>query len=439
MALGRRLIRNTAMLTASSLLMRIIGLTFQVWLAGRIGAAGIGLFQLVMSVGMLANTVAISGIRFAGTRLLSEELGAHRPGGVKRGMQRCILYSLFFGVSSCIILWCSAKPLGFLWIGDARTVLSLRIFAFTLPFTALNAAWSGYFTAVGEIWKSALSGIAEELGRTVLVVALLSAAPADNITLSCAAIVSGGLAAEIFGLLVRLALSRRSKLTDGGAPSPRLTPRLLGLALPLAVSAYARSSLSMLQNLLVPRGFRASGLSADRALADYGVIQGMVMPVLFFPSCLLLALAELLVPELTEAQVQDRLDHIRDLTSSLLKKCLLFSLGIAAVLWIFAHPLGNAIYRSPEAGHFIRVFVPLIPIMYLDMVIDGCLKGLGQMMFSMGINILEALLGVALVILLLPTFALDGYIAVLYIGELLNFALSLGRLRKVLQAKTRSA
>lgn len=440
MALGTRLIRNTAMLTASSLLMRIIGLIFQVWLAGRIGAAGIGLFQLVMSVGMLANTVAISGIRFAGTRLLSEELGAHRPGGVKHGMRRCILYALFFGLSSSVILLCCAKPLGFLWIGDGRTVLSLKIFAFTLPFTALNAAWSGYFTAVGEIWKSAVSGIAEEIGRTILVVAFLSAVPAGNITLSCAAIVSGGLAAEIFGTFVRLALARKIRFGEGRQPvSPRLTPRLLGIALPLAVSAYARSSLSMLQNLLVPRGFRASGLSADRALADYGIIQGMVMPIVFFPSCLLLALAELLVPELTEAQVQGRLDHIREMTSALLKKCLLFSLAICALLWAFAYPLGSAIYRNAEAGHFIRIFVPLIPIMYMDMVIDGCLKGLGQMMFSMGINILEALLGVILVISLLPTFALNGYIAVLYIGELLNFALSLGKLCSVLQPKTRSA
>lgn len=441
MALGARLIKNTAMLTASSLLVRIIGLTFQVWLAGRIGSAGIGLFQLVMSVGMLGNTVAISGIRFAGTRLLSEELGAHRPGGVKRGMHRCLAYSVFFGTAACIILWCVAKPVGFLWIGDARTVLSLKIFACTLPFTAVNAAWSGYFTATGNIWKSAASSLAEEFGRVVLVVVFLSAAPADNITLSCAAIVSGGLAAEIFGFAVRLLLARGSmpRAENTGGASLRLTPRLLGIALPLAASAYARSSLSMLQNLLVPRGFRASGLSADRALADYGVIQGMVMPILFFPSCLLLALAELLVPELTEAQVQGRLEHIRGTTRSLLKKCFLFSAAVAGGLWLFAYPLGTAVYSSTEAGHFIRVFAPLVPVMYLDMVIDGCLKGLGQMLFSMAINILEAFLGVLLVMVILPAYALDGYIAILYFGEMLNFSLSLWRLRQVLQAKTRSA
>ena len=82
----RRLIVNTALLTGSSLLMSCIGMAFQVWLVGRIGEAGIGLYQLVLSVSFLCATVAISGIRFAATRLISEELGRENPGGVRGAM-----------------------------------------------------------------------------------------------------------------------------------------------------------------------------------------------------------------------------------------------------------------------------------------------------------------------------------------------------------------
>jgi stage V sporulation protein B len=71
----KKFILNTAMLTGSSLLMSFIGMAYQVWLVGRIGAAGIGLYQLVMAVESLAVTVAVSGIRFAVTRLVAEELG----------------------------------------------------------------------------------------------------------------------------------------------------------------------------------------------------------------------------------------------------------------------------------------------------------------------------------------------------------------------------
>ena len=100
----RRLIYNTALLTVSSLLMSCIGMAFQVWLVGRIGSAGIGLYQLVLSVTNLLATFAISGIRFASTRLVSEELGLENPGGIRSAMRRCLGYASFFGAAAGAVL-----------------------------------------------------------------------------------------------------------------------------------------------------------------------------------------------------------------------------------------------------------------------------------------------------------------------------------------------
>ena len=54
---------------------------------------------------------------------------------------------------------------------------------------------------------------------------------------------------------------------------------MLAVALPLAVSAYARTSLTTLEHLLIPRGLKSAGLTADRALAGYGIVHGMALPV----------------------------------------------------------------------------------------------------------------------------------------------------------------
>ena len=83
-------------MTGSSIVMRCIALVFQAWLVGHIGAAGIGLYQLVLSVSVLFATFAISGIRFAATRLISEEMGLERGAGVTGAMRRCACYALFF-------------------------------------------------------------------------------------------------------------------------------------------------------------------------------------------------------------------------------------------------------------------------------------------------------------------------------------------------------
>lgn len=433
----KRLIYNTALLTASSLLMSCIGMAFQVWLAGRIGSAGIGLYQLVLSVTNLCATFAISGIRFAATRLISEELGSENLAGIRSAMGRCLAYGLFFGTAAGAILWLLAEPVGFLCVGDARTVMSLRISALSMPCISLCAALSGYFTACGRVWKPTLIHLFEQLLGIALVAWLLSRSPAGDIEKNCAAVTIGRVAADIASLFLMLLAfyhDRRAHYSERGG-GRRLTSRMLKIALPLAVSAYARSALSTLEHLLVPRGLRAAGYTADGALSGYGVIQGMVLPVIFFPSCIMGAVAELIVPELTAAQVQGEGREIRRVTGRLIRLSLLFSGAVGLFMFVFSDMLGLSIYKSSEAGRYIRVLAPLIPVMYTDMTVDGCLKGLGQQVWSMAINILDALLGLLLVWQLLPRYALSAYIFTIYATELVNFALSGLRLLRVLRSR----
>ena len=429
----RVLLYNTALLTASSLLMQGIAMAFQVWLAGRIGPAGIGLYQLVLSVTGLCATFAISGIRFASTRLVAEELGLENPGGVRAAMGRCLGYGALFGFAAAMILWELAEPIGFLWIGDARTVRSLRISAISMPCISLCSSMSGYFTACGRVWKPTLIHLIEQLSGIALVAFFLAQVPAGDIEKSCAAVTLGRAAADILSLvLMALAylFDRRGHYHDTGAGG-RLTVRMLHIAVPLALSAYARSALTTLQHLLVPKGLKAAGFSANSALAGYGVIQGMVLPVIFFPSCILSAAAELIVPELTAVQVQKNGRAIRRTAKELLRLSVLFSLAVGAFLFACSDALGMLIYGSRDAGRYIRILAPLVPIMYTDMSVDGCLKGLGQQVWSMGINILDALLGLLLTWQLLPRYALAAYIGIIYATELLNFGLSAGRLYKI--------
>lgn len=430
----RRLLYNTALLTGSSLLMSCIAMAFQVWLAGRIGSAGIGLYQLVISVTNLCATFAISGIRFASTRLVSEEIGGENPAGIRAAMGRCIAYGLFFGLAAAAILWLLAEPIGFLCIGDARTVMSLRISALSMPCVSLCSAVSGYFTACGRVWKPTLIHLFEQLAGIALVAYLLGISPAGDIEKNCAAVTFGRVAADIMSLILMLLAYRLDRKRHYGelAQGQKLTSRMLKIALPLAVSAYARSALSTLEHLLVPRGLRSAGYSADGALSGYGIIQGMVLPIVLFPSCIMSAVAELIVPELTAAQVQQENLTISRVSRRLIRLSLLFSSAVALFMFICADMLGIAVYSSNEAGYYIRILAPLIPIMYTDMTVDGCLKGLGQQVWSMGINILDALLGLLLVWQLLPRYALAAYIFVIYFTEIINFVLSAGRLRRVL-------
>lgn len=428
----KKLALDAALLTGASLLMRCIGLAYQVWLAGRIGSAGIGLWQLVMSVNVLAATLAISGIRFTTTRLVSEELGRHQE-SADAAVLRCLCYAALFGCTACLILFFGAERIGFLWVGDARTVLPLRIIAFAMPMIALSSVWNGYFIASGQAWKTAVVQVLEQLTGIGCVVVSLLRIPGEDLEQCCAAVARGNLIADAVSMLLvgGLYLLERRKRLRRQSGSPALTGRMLRIAVPLALSAYARTGLTTLENLLVPRKLRAAGFSADAAISGYGAITGMVFPIISFPSCLLSAVAELTVPELTAAQMQNDRRRIRSAVTKLLVMSLLFSLTIAAILFFFADALALRIYHDASIGRYIRIFALVVPMMYMDIVTDGCLKGLGQMMRSMVFNISEACIGVLLVVTILPVKALNGYIFVLFFCEAYNFTLSILRLTKV--------
>ena len=66
-------------------------------------------------------------------------------------------------------------------------------------------------------------------------------------------------------------------------------------------------------------------------------------------------------------------------------------------------------------GWYIKIIAPLIPLMYLDNVIDNILKGLGKQVSVMMCNILDLIVSVSFIYFLLPIFSTNGYIIVLYI------------------------
>ena len=120
------------------------------------------------------------------------------------------------------------------------------------------------------------------------------------------------------------------------------------------------------------------------------------------------------------------------MVSALLRRTFLLSLAAGAVFFVAADLLGGVLYHDAACARFLRLLAPMVPLIYTDIVTDGCLKGLGEMMRSMAYNIAEAALGLVLVWALLPRWALGGYIFTLYVCELFNFALSLRRLGRVL-------
>jgi len=438
---ARILLINTALLTAISLLMRTVALSFQVWLSSRIGPEGVGLFGLIMSVYNLALTLAFSGLRLAATRTVSRELGLGRAGGIKAALSCSLSFAALTGIAASLLLFFGAEFFSRVWISSSDAALSLRLLSFSLPFVAMSSVLGGYFTAVTRVAKSALVSVFEQFVRIAVTVLLFSSLPPNDLKSACAAIVLGSVISDILSFLILLCVYlcdiRRYFPCEHPASAKSYRHGIFSIAAPVALSMYSKTALSTCENLLVPLGLERSGASSQNAIASYGIIQGMVVPLITFPCALLTVLAELIIPELTESQAAGKKTHVNYILNRVFKLSLLFSAGASVLFLCFSEDFGIAVYNSSEAGRYIRLLALLALVTYLDSIVDGMLKGLGEFVSAMRYSILDSFLGVILVWSLLPVFGVNGYIFNLIFTKLVNFLLSLFRLMKVSRLRVR--
>ena len=436
---SRQFMVQAIMMGAFSILMRAIGVSFQVYVVSRVGAEVSGLSALMGGVFGFAVTLALSGIQLGCTRLVAEGIGCGQGRRVRYTLVCALLYACFFGMLSAALLFLLADPIARLGLRHAETALPLRIMALSLLPMALSACLSGYFVAVRRVYKSTILQLGEQLLRIALTVFLFrsvqSPSPAHALSLLARADTLSCMSAALC-LLALFLLDRRAhaaEIPDTGEPCSlrHVAGHLLAVTLPVAVSAYARSGLISLEHLLLPAGLARYGQAEGAALAAYGALQSMALPVVLFPAALPAAFANLLIPEVTERHVRGEMPKIRGIIQRVLSLALLFAIGVAGIMIGFADELGELLYQNSQASHFIRVLAPLIPVMYLDSAVDAMLKGLGQQVSAMGINIVDASLSVLLVWILVPRMGIYGYLATIYITELVNAVLSILRLIRV--------
>lgn len=434
MKAARTLLVNTIMLTATSLLMRGVGVFFQLYIAEEMGAAGVGLQQLIMSVYSLALTVACSGIKLTATRLVSEELGTG-GGGVRSAMRACLCFCALLGLSAAAGLYSLADMIALRWLDDLRAVYALRILALTLPMAAFSAAAGGYFTAVQRLAAPAGLQVAEQLVRIAVTVLLLRPASEQGLTFACASVAVGALAGELFGAvsIALLYLRDVGRQLSKWQRKPGMARRLVSISVPVALSLYARMSLSTAENILTPKGLRGSGLAAELAVGTYGVIEGMVFPVIMLPCAFIVVLAELMIPELTESQVTGRRRRINYMMERVFRFALPFTVWVAAVFIAFSEEIGGLVFSDASASRYLRLLAPMVLVVYIDAISDGMLKGLGEYVASLRYSIADSLLGVLMVILLLPRFGIGGYIFITIFTKAFNCTLGLNRLCRVTQ------
>ncbi len=417
---------NASIMSFVAVALRIVGVYFSVWLARVLGEEGMGIYSLTSSVYKLGITFASSGVSFAATRIIAEEIEKKNTREALRASEKCILYSFCLGFVTSVFFYTCSDFLGNVFLSDARCIASIRVLSVSLPFLVMSSVINAYFTGVRSLAKPAFTMVIEQCVRVAATMLLLKDFNGENLEYGCLSVIFGGVIAEIVSFVLSYVFYNRDKkaLDRGEFKKTRIGKRVARIAVPVALSSYIRSGLLTLEHMMIPSGLRRYGVGSSRALGLYGIISGMVFPILFFPSAFLYTSSDLIVPEFAAYRAVGDNRGIKRLTNKVMQLTCFFSVGVAGVMLGFSDELGLILYESRDVGLYLKPLAPLVIVMFFDHVADAVLKGLDKQLSVVGFNVIDSVMSVVLVWVLVPKFGIGGYIFVVWFGEVINCIMS---------------
>ena len=412
--------------------MKFAALIFNIYISNQIGSEAVGVFSLVMAVYLFFITVATSGLNIAVTVIVSEKFALNKNQQAIKAIRTCIFFSLLLGIaagglillfsnfitSKCLHNMVSSRPLFYIAIG--------------LPFIAMSSCISSYFATIRKAYKNAISQVFEFTIKMFATIILLKINISNGVETICISLILADVISEIcsFTLIFILYIIdiKLKKLEDIRSFGQRIN--ILKIAFPVAVTSYIRSGLSTLKQLIIPTQLEKSGISCSRALSQYGMINGMVLPVITFPTVFTDSYSMLLIPEFSTYVAQKNYKAINYIANKIFKITCAFTMCICSIFFIFSNDLGLAIYNNIEIGYYFKIFTPFIFFMYMDHIIDCILKGLNKQFGVMCCNILDLSITTCFIYFLLPVLGIKGYVLSIFFSEVLNFSISLFQLFK---------
>lgn len=425
-------LQNAMLLTASGLVLRMLGMGFRVVLSAYLGGEGMGLYQLILAVYMVFVSLATAGMNVAATRLAAQSLA--RGQGMAATLRGLCTAALAFGTVAMVAQALLAEPAAHSLLHDARAETALRVLAPSLPFMAVSGALRGCFLAARRVTPNVVTQLIEQLVRMAVAVAGLRVMAQWGAGYGCAAVLLGNTVSEGVSCCLMLLFAARTPefARHGQEPLHPYTRReLYEIVLPVTGSRLLGSGLQAVESSLIPLTLSLYTGSRAVAMTQYGNFKGMALPLLFFPFSVLSALSGLLMPEITRAHTRGDGAGTRRLIGTMLKLTGLFSLAAGACFVAFGPQLAQIVYRDAEVGRYVQVLGFVAPFMYLESMVDGVLKGLGEQLATFRYSLADSLLRIAAIAVLLPRYGIMAFLGIMIVSNLFTFTLNTRRMLKV--------
>lgn len=420
---------GTLILTFAGFLSRFIGFFYRAFLSQSFGEEGMGIYQLLAPVMALSFSLTAAGIQTAISKFTASETTTH---DYKASLQ--VLISGFF-LSMPLSIGCTwfifhyAEWIALRFLLEPRCAPLLQVFALSIPFCSIHSLINGYFYGIKRAGIPALTQLLEQLARVGSVYLICHSMHSAGQTPGIGCAVAGLAIGEAVSTLLSLTAvffrfhhlqAAFSFHTASSALTVRhMTNQIFMLSAPLTLSRLAVNLLQSIEAVSIPNCLMQYGFSQSQALSVYGVLTGMALPLVLFPSALVNSACVLLLPVIAEADAAGRQDTIARVVKKSALYCTLFGFLCTAGFFLFGNFAGILLFKSQMAGSFIITLSFICPLLYLSGAFSSILHGLGKTGITFLFQVTALFIRLFFVFLLIPTIGIQGYLYGLLCSQLI--------------------
>ncbi len=368
----RKFFKTVAIVTVFSVSEKFLGFLYRIFLSRTIGAEGIGLYQVALSVFGLLYTVTCSGTPITVSRLMTKYRAENNNERVAKVITAGLSSTLIFAIPVLVVFFIFGDKFSFLF-ADERC---LNIFHVVLPglvFSAVYSVLRGVFWGDKDFLPYSVIELLEEICMIVSGIILISLASdiyRGAFRAGVAVLISYSFS---FTLAVAVFFLRHHKLKN---PKSEFKP-LLKSALPITAMRTANSLAMSLVSIILPLRLLSAGYSESQAMSSFGSAVGQAIPLLCIPTTLIGSFTLVLVPEISENYYKNKHFYLkRDIEKAINFSLIVTSLFVP-VFTVCGNELGVLIFSAHECGDYLTKSAFLMILMSLSSITTSILNSMG--------------------------------------------------------------
>lgn len=382
-------LKGTLILLAAGILNRILGFIPRMALPRVIGAEGVGLYQMGWPFLIVILTLITGGIPLAVAKLVAEAEAEHNEKRSRSILKISLTLSLLLAALFTFLSLIGAKWISNHVLTDSRVYETFLCMTPIIPMAAVSSVFRGYFQGKQNMIPTAISQTVETMVRIVFVLFFAYLMLPYGIPMAAAGAMVGVLTGEVCGMLVLIfhyknkkqRLGRGLKAQIGTSQTGnRLSNlrRILRISIPVTLSKLVGATSYLFESILLTQSLLLAGVSTSLATAQYGILQGMILPILLLPSALTNSLSVSLIPSLSAALARKDTVTIHKRLNQALRLALITGAPFAVLMFVLAEPICSIMYKDPNIAVMLKMMAPIALFIYLQAPLQAALQALDK-------------------------------------------------------------